>query len=51
MVKRREGGRLQPFRVSPAFSGTAEDNWLTRAAHLAAGPVAALLERAARRLL
>jgi hypothetical protein len=51
MVKRRQGGSLQPWRVPPAYSGTFSANWLTRAAELAAPRVLGALERHARFLL
>jgi len=37
MLKTRAKGRVQPWRVPPAFAGTEHANWLTRVAE-AAGP-------------
>jgi hypothetical protein len=51
MAKRKAGGKLAPFRVPPAYAGTARSNWLTRAAELAAPRLLQFLEREARKLL
>lgn len=51
MVRRKEGGKLAPWRVPPAFAGTKESNWLTKAAQLAARPIQDVIVREAQRIL
>lgn len=51
MVKRKEGGKLSPWRVPPAYAGTTSDNWLSRCVEQAAPGVLRFLEAEARRLI
>lgn len=50
MLKTREKGRLQPWRVPPAFAGTERNNWLTRVADAAGPRVLATVDQVVRQV-
>jgi len=52
MVKtKKEAGKLQPWRVPPAFAGTVNHNWITDAAKFSAEKITRLLEETGREVL
>lgn len=50
MLRAKEKGRVQPWRVPPEFSGTEGGNWLTRVADAVAPDVMAAVDRELRRI-